>query len=60
MNEASRQKKTAEEAVVPEAPDQELSLREIENVTVVFKSYETGLREATILPKVRYQFLARH
>ena len=38
---------------VTEAQDQELSLREMENVTVVFKSYETGLREATILPKVR-------
>ena len=30
-----------------------LTERELEEVTAVFKSFETGLREATIDPKVR-------
>ena len=30
----------------------ELTKREIEVITTVFKSFETGLREATISPKV--------
>ena len=32
---------------------EELTVSEMEAVTTVFRSYETGLREATILPKVR-------
>ena len=32
----------------------ELTKREIEVITTVFKSFETGLREATILPRVRF------
>ena len=32
----------------------ELTKREIEVITTVFKSFETGLREATILPKVGF------
>ena len=35
----------------------ELSKRELECVTTVFKSFETGLREATILPRVRFHFV---
>ena len=31
---------------------EELTKREMEVVMTVFKSYETGLREATIYPKV--------
>ena len=30
----------------------ELTDREMAHITAVFKSFETGLREATILPKV--------
>ena len=32
---------------------EELTEREMEVVMTVFKSFETGLREATIYPKVR-------
>ena len=32
---------------------QELTEKELDVITTVFRSYETGLREATILPKVR-------
>ena len=32
--------------------EEELTEREMEVVMTVFKSYETGLREATIYPKV--------
>ena len=31
----------------------EMTEKELEVVTTVFRSFETGLREATILPKVR-------
>ena len=34
-----------------------LSANELERVTEVFKMYETGLREATIYPKVSAKFL---
>ena len=37
--------------------DEQLTLSEMEVVTTVFKSYETGLRQATILPKVRLCFV---
>ena len=40
--------KNAEQEVMSE----ELTKREMEVITTVFKSFETGLREATILPKV--------
>ncbi len=30
----------------------ELTEKELDVITTVFRSYETGLREATILPKV--------
>ena len=33
-------------------PKQQLSKDELDRVTEVFKMYETGLREATIYPKV--------
>ena len=33
--------------------EEELTEREMEVVMTVFKSYETGLREATIYPKVK-------
>ena len=33
-------------------PQQQLSKDELDRVTEVFKVYETGLREATIYPKV--------
>lgn len=32
----------------------QLSKNELERITEVFKIYETGLREATIYPKVSY------
>ena len=34
-----------------------LTERELEEVTAVFKSFETGLREATIDPKVQFIFI---
>jgi len=34
-------------------PVAQLSKNELERITEVFKIYETGLREATIYPKVR-------
>ena len=37
---------------VDEPKLEELSEREMEAVTTVFRSFETGLREATIYPKV--------
>ena len=43
-------KKDPKEKVPPQAP--KLSANELERVTEVFKMYETGLREATIYPKV--------
>ena len=33
-------------------PPPELTEQELEVVTTVFRNYETGLREATIFPKV--------
>ena len=37
---------------VPEVEADELTEKELDVITTVFRSYETGLREATILPKV--------
>ena len=37
----------------------QLSKDELDRVTEVFKMYETGLREATIYPKVRELILSR-
>ena len=42
------------ETVNPE--EEELTEAELEFVTTVFKSFETGLREATIYPKVILTF----
>ena len=36
----------------PANPNMQLSKDELDRVTEVFKMYETGLREATIHPKV--------
>ena len=36
-----------------------MTQKELHEVTRVFRSFETGLREATILPKVRRQGLGR-
>ena len=47
---AKTAKKDSKEKVPPQAP--KLSANELERVTEVFKMYETGLREATIYPKV--------
>ena len=47
----SSKAKDGKEKVPPQAP--KLSANELERVTEVFKMYETGLREATIYPKVR-------
>lgn len=44
-------KKDPKDKIPPQAP--KLSANELERVTEVFKMYETGLREATIYPKVR-------
>ena len=41
-------KKAAESS----AAQEELTEKELDVITSVFRSYETGLREATILPKV--------
>ena len=38
---------------VPSQVREEITEKELEEVTRVFRSFETGLREATILPKVR-------
>ena len=40
---------------VEEPKLEELSEREMEAVTTVFRSFETGLREATIYPKVDFK-----
>ena len=37
---------------VPVLGEEQLTTSEMENVTTVFRYFETGLREATILPKV--------
>ena len=39
-------------AAVSPAAQEELTEKELDVITTVFRSYETGLREATILPKV--------
>ena len=36
--------------------EDQLTASEMENVTTVFRYFETGLREATILPKVSITF----
>ena len=36
---------------------EEMTEKELDVVTTVFRSYETGLREATILPKVNLRFI---
>ena len=41
-----------EAAATKKDPTQQLSKDELDRVTEVFKVYETGLREATIYPKV--------
>ena len=33
---------------------EEMTEKEMDVVTTVFRNFETGLREATILPKVQY------
>ena len=38
----------------PEPEQDELTEKELDVITTVFRSYETGLREATILPKVHF------
>ena len=43
--------KTHSEETMANNPEM-LTERELEEVTAVFKSFETGLREATIHPKV--------
>ena len=35
---------------------EEMTEKEMDEVTTVFRSFETGLREATILPKVYYLY----
>ena len=40
-------------------PNMQLSKDELDRVTEVFKMYETGLREATIYPKVRDYRIAK-
>ena len=40
-------------------PNMQLSKDELDRVTEVFKMYETGLREATIYPKVREYRIAK-
>ena len=43
---------------VPVLGEDQLTISEMENVTTVFRYFETGLREATILPKVQKRTLA--
>ena len=47
----SAKKKYGQQQQVPQT-EAKLSNNELERVTEVFKMYETGLREATIYPKV--------
>ena len=44
--------KSGETATTAQNPNMQLSKDELDRVTEVFKMYETGLREATIYPKV--------
>ena len=61
--EQKEQKEGRKASIVPKAAKvknegqdkDELTKREIEVITTVFKSFETGLREATISPKVGVQ-----
>ena len=46
--------KAGEQGTAPKDPNMQLSKDELDRVTEVFKMYETGLREATIYPKVNY------
>ena len=43
---------TGSKAQKPPHPAPQLSKNELDRITEVFKIYETGLREATIYPKV--------
>ena len=45
--------KSGDPATPAQNPNMQLSKDELDRVTEVFKMYETGLREATIYPKVR-------
>ena len=46
--------KAGEQGTAPKDPNMQLSKDELDRVTEVFKMYETGLREATIYPKVNH------
>ena len=48
----STDSKTAGAGAGPVVGGEQLTASEMENVTTVFRYFETGLREATILPKV--------
>ena len=56
--------KSGDPATPAQNPNMQLSKDELDRVTEVFKMYETGLREATIYPKVReckmYLMFVRH
>ena len=52
---SAKKTKYGQQQQVPQT-EAKLSTNELERVTEVFKMYETGLREATIYPKVSYFF----
>ena len=45
--------KSGDQTTTATNPNMQLSKDELDRVTEVFKMYETGLREATIYPKVK-------
>ena len=51
--------KSGDPATPAPNPNMQLSKDELDRVTEVFKMYETGLREATIYPKVREYRMAK-
>ena len=51
--------KSGDQTTAAQNQNMQLSKDELDRVTEVFKMYETGLREATIYPKVRKSNLSR-
>ena len=47
-----QRERSMKKAAACPAAQEELTEKELDVITTVFRSYETGLREATILPKV--------
>jgi hypothetical protein len=54
ITDLNSEKKTENEKTKDENKTKEPTKRELDVVTSVFKSFETGLREGIIFPKVRF------